>query len=253
MTEDKTKALTKPAESGFAIIDVPDAHEVMAVAFDDLGVSGFELDRLRIPAGGMTVWEVEGLEGTKHHEHLDVVIVATQAKQKAWWKVPVDEGGSGVPPDCASKDARYGIGINSLDPEAASGKHLCSECEWDKFESSRSGGKAKDCKDFAYLFCFREDSRLPSLLVVPATSLKALRKYSMMLINAGKTIWTVKTRLALVKATSGAGISYSTLSLVHQGDLPPEGQEKMGQMAREFRDRMNEFDAFDDKTADPNN
>ena len=75
------KALAKIGETGYAIIDAPEAHEVMIGAFDQLGVSDFQLGRIKIPAGGGMAWEVESLEGTEVHQELDVLILAIKGNQ----------------------------------------------------------------------------------------------------------------------------------------------------------------------------
>lgn len=238
------KALAKTTETGYAIVDSPEAHEVMLGAFDQLGVSNFQLKRLKIPAGGMTIFEVEELEGTKHHEHLDVIVVAIKGNQKSWWSVPVDEGGQGVPPSCSSTDGRTAFGVNTLEPDAEPGEHLCAKCAWNAFGSSRSGGQGKDCKDFSLLFAFREGSRLPSLLIVPATSLKVVQSYVMDIIDAGKRLETSVTRLGLDKAVSGGGITYTVLTLKWQRELHPEAAEKMVKVSQDFQQRIGDLGAF---------
>jgi len=244
MAHKEEKALAKREATGFAIVDVPEAKGAMLAAFDQLGISDRLLNRIKVPAGGMTAWEVESLEGTEVHQSLDVIIVAMKGRQKAWWPTTMEEGGGGSPPSCASKDGRHGFGTNSLDAAAEPGKHLCAECPWDKFESSRSGGNGKDCKDFALLFFFREGSRIPSLLQVPATSLKGLQNYVIRLIDGGKQFSGCVTRLGLKKAQSQGGITYSTLDLSWVSDLDPEAAATMQSVGKEFLARIDEYDAF---------
>lgn len=244
MANKKDAALAEREPSGFAIVDSPEAKDVMISAFDQLGVSNFQLSRLKIPAGGMTAWEVETLEGAQVHQSLDVIILAVKGRQKAWWSSTMDEGGGGAPPSCASTDGRTGNGINSIDAAAVSGQHKCAECAWDRFGSSRNGGSGKDCKDFSYLFAFQQGSRIPSLLIVPATSLKALQGYVLKLIDAGKRMETVVTRLGLKKAVSQSGITYSVLDLSWQADLDNDASQQMVSVSKEFLDRIEDYDAF---------
>ena len=51
-TEKKESALTTPAETGFAIVDEPQAREMLLSTFDQMGISNFQLGRVKIPAGG---------------------------------------------------------------------------------------------------------------------------------------------------------------------------------------------------------
>jgi len=242
-TADKT-ALVKREPTGFAIVDVPEAKEVMISAFDQLGISNFQLNRLKVPLGGMTAWEITTLEGSRVEQALDVIVLAVRGRQKAWWPTPMEEGGGGVPPSCSSTDGVHGRGVNSLDAAAEDGTHACADCAWNKFGSARNGGKGKDCKDHALLFCFQQGSRIPSLLVVPATSLKALQGYILKLIDAGKRLETVVTRLGLQKAQSQGGITYTTLDLGWSSDLDAEAAAQMVDVSKEFLARLDGFDAF---------
>jgi len=240
------EALVAREATGFAIVDVPEAREVMIAAFDQLGITDRLLNRIKVPSGGMTAWEIEDLEGTHVEQHLDVIIIAMKGRQKAWWPTSMEDGGGGSPPSCVSTDGRSGIGINSLDADAVQGKHLCAECPWDKFGSSRGGGNGKDCKDFALLFFFRQGSRIPSLLQIPATSLKVLQNYILRLIDGGKRFEGCVTRLGLKKSQSQGGITYSTLDLSWVSDLDAVAAESMRSIGKEFLARIDEFDAFAD-------
>ena len=244
---DKTKALAKMGETGFAIIEDPTAHEIMLGAFDSLGLSGFQLSRIKIPAGGGIAWEVETAEGSEICQHLDVVILAIVGKQKSWWASPMEEGGGGSPPSCTSSDGRTGYGHNTVDgaaSDAPPASYKCAECPWDRFESSRSGGRGKDCKDFSLLFFFPKSSRLPSLLVVPATSGKVLTSYMIKLIEGGKAPESAITRLGLKKAQSQSGITYSVLDLSWVADLDADAGNKMREVSKDFKARIQDFDAF---------
>lgn len=249
-TDKKETAVAKRAASGFAIVDVPEAKEVMISAFDQLGISNFQLNRLKVPAGGVTAWEIEDLTGTRVEQNLDVIILAIRGRQKAWWSTSMEDGGGGTPPTCASTDGTHGHGVNSMDADASPGTHACAECAWNRFGSARGAGNGKDCKDHSLLFCFQQGSRIPSLLVVPATSLKALQGYVLKLIDAGKRMETVVTRLGLKKAQSQSGITYSTLDLGWQSDIDEEGAAQMVEVSREFLARLEGFDAFAADNAD---
>ena len=237
-------ALMKRGETNFAIIDDPNAKDVMLGAFEQLGLSNFQLNRLRIPAGGGSAWEIESLEGTRVETSLDVVILAMQGNQKAWWSVPMDEGGGGAPPNCSSKNGRTGFGNNTLDGGAPPGEHACQDCAWNQFGSARNGGNSKDCGDFALLFFFTQGSRIPSLLSVPATSLRKLQGYVLKLIDAGKAMEGCVTTLSLSKAQSGSGITYSQLELSWKADLDEESVESMKSISSMFRERLSDFDNY---------
>ena len=244
---DKSKALVVVGESEFPIIDQPEAKEIMLGAFDQMGLSHHQLNRIRIPAGGMTAWEVETLEGTTVEQHLDVIILAMKGNQKTWWAVPLEEAGGGAPPSCTSKDGRTGFGVNTLEEGAEPSEHACADCAWNQFGSRRGGGNGKDCGDHALLFFFPKGSRIPSLLMVPATSLKPLQRYVLQLIDSGKRQEGCVTRLALTKASSQGGITYSQLSLSWVADLDEEATATMISVGKEFTSRISEFNTFSDE------
>ena len=245
-TDKKQTALTERTPTGFSIIDDPNAKDVMIQAFDQLGISDRLLSRIKVPTGGMTAWEIETLEGTKVEQEIDAIIVAMKGKQKAWWSTSMEDGNAGSPPSCVSTDGSNGYGINSLDAAATEGVHACPECAWSKFGSSRGGGNGKDCKDFALLFFFREGSRIPTLLQVPATSLKVLQSYVLKLIDNGKRFEGCVTTLSLKKAQSAGGITYSTLDLSWKSDLDAASAQEMASVGREFTKRIASYDAFAD-------
>lgn len=236
------KEIAVPAETGFAIIDQPQAQQTMLAAINDLGITEGLLQRIKIPAGGMTAFEVEELEGTQVVQHLDVILVAIKGRQKAWWSATVEDGGGGAPPSCSSTDGIHGFGNNTLDAEAATGQHLCAECPWGKFGSARGGGAGKDCKDFSVLFFFRQGSRMPTVMNVPATSLKALQAYVLRLIDHGKRMEGVVTRISLKKAQSASGIGYSQLEIGYQRDLSEADADAMVNLGQQFMGQVQSYD-----------
>ena len=102
MTKKEDKAITVPDATGFAIIDQPQAQQNMLTAINDLGITESLLQRVKIPTGGMTAFEVEELEGPQVHKHLDVILVAIKGRQKAWWSATVEDGGGGGTTSCVS-------------------------------------------------------------------------------------------------------------------------------------------------------
>lgn len=230
--------------TGFAIVDDSEAREVMAQV-ESLGISNYQLNRLRMPAGGGVSWEIEDLEGTRSEAKLDVIILAVKGQQKAWWKVAYEQAGGGSPPDCSSQDGVFGFGMNTLDESAVAEKHQCASCAWNEFGSSRGAGAGKDCSDNALVFFYREHSRIPSLLVASSTSIQPLNKYIFDLLDAGKAMQGCITTLALRRAQSKSGIAYSVLDLKWKRDLDPEDTAAMTAIRKQFRARLESFDAFE--------
>lgn len=240
----KTTDLTAAAPTGFAIVDQPGAGDVMRSAFDELGVTEDLLQRIKVPTGGMTAFMVEELEGETVQQALEVILIAVKGRQKAWWSTPMDEGGGGSPPSCTSKDGLHGFGNNTLNEDEPDTTRVCNECAWSKFGSARGGGAGKDCSDYSMLFFFRQGSRMPSLLQVPATSLKSLQSYILRLIDSGKRYESIVTTIGLEQAKSKGGITYSRLKFSFKSDLSAEAAEAMKGLAEQFSKRINQFDNF---------
>ena len=245
--KDKEVAQTGVAntsESGFAIVDQPEAKQMMLSAFDELGITESLLTRIKMPTGGMTAFMVDELEGQQVYQHIDVILVAIKGRQKAWWSTSLDDSGGGARPSCSSSDGIHGEGNNTMNPDEPDGTHLCKECPWEKYGSSRFGGEGKDCKDFNVLFFFREGSRLPSVMSVPATSLRSVQDYVMKLIDNGKRYASVVTRIGLKPAVSKGGITYSMIDINFQRDLEPSDAAGMVSVGKDLMSRISEFDNF---------
>jgi hypothetical protein len=204
--QDKTDALT--TASSFAIVASPDGPSMLTEAFSQLGIDSMQLSRLKIPAGGGTQWAVNTLTGEVMSNHLDIIVAGIKGNEKVWWRD--DFSGAGGPPTCSSHDGITGFGTPSAESDEP-GSHACKTCPWNQWGSSRSGGPGKDCSDIAFLLFFQQDAQLPDLLVVPPSSLKAVRDYSMQLMRAGKNIRHVVTRLSLERAKSKGGIQYAQI------------------------------------------
>ena len=213
------------ASDGFMIASQDDGpRELMKDTFEQLGIDKYQLTRISIPTAGMTQFQIPTLEGDEMTPDLAVIMVAVKGNEKAWWREEFSGGGS--PPDCSSHDGQFGIGTNSLDPEAETGKWACADCNWNQFESSRSGSKGKDCRDMAFL----------DLMIVPATSLKSVREYMTRLISNGKTLASVVTKFTLVKAQSQSGITYSQLALSYVRDLTAEESGRVAGVASTLKE-----------------
>lgn len=212
-----SKLPAKTTDSAFAITTTPDAPAALTDAYASLGIDSFNLNRLSIPAGGATAWQVETLEGTETLTDVEVIIAGIKGNEKVWWRD--DFSGNGGPPDCSSHDGITGFGNNTKDADKEPGEHACRSCPWNQWTSARSGGPGKDCGDIAFMVFFRKDALLPDMLVVPPSSLKAVRDYSMKLMQAGKHPRKVATKMSLVAAQSNSGIKYTQLKLSYVSDL----------------------------------
>lgn len=222
----------------FAVTTASDAVAALESAFDS-GVGVFDLTRVRVPAGGATTWGVPGLAGDEPLPAIECVVAVVQARQRAWWRQTMEEGGGSQPPSCVSTDGLTGIGDNTLEGAGKAGDaHDCATCAWGQFGSSRKGGRGKDCKEFARLFVFRRESHMPTVVTVPPTSLKPMREYLMRLAERRLAPCSVVTRLKLDREKADGGITYSKIRFEFGGVLPEQEAAQMVDLARRLRERV---------------
>jgi hypothetical protein len=197
---------------------IDNIQNMVRIIQDNLGSAGqlsiSDLTRLTVPPGGGTAWEIPNpIAGSKprHESELDVVIVFSK-DQKAFWKEALGkEGGGGTPPDCRSTDMIHGVG----DPGGFCNGGVDAQpepCPFNVFGSANEGeGEGKACKDLRFLFILEGKSRLPKLLVVPPTSLKAMRRYFISLAESEMQYTDVVTRLELATEKNANNVKYSRI------------------------------------------
>lgn len=181
--------------------------EVMRENLGNQGASVFDLDRVRVPSGGGTAWEVPTLDGLEPSKHVEGIIVHWR-EPRAYWKLSLDESGGGVPPDCSSVDGVFGVG----DPGGQ-----CVRCPLAAFNTAPpktpggEPGRGQACKQMRLLFLLRPTDLLPLAIFAPPTSLGNLRKYFLRLASAGAPYYSVVTRLGLEKTNNAGGIEYAQI------------------------------------------
>lgn len=165
------------------------------------GISQFDIDRIKIPAGGTTMWQYETLEGDVSEKVLLGIPIAIRTV-RAYWNIGYDESGGGSPPDCNSSDGRYGQG----DPGGE-----CSACPLAAFGSADKGG-GQACKHMRLIFLLRVDSMLPSVLIVPPTSLKVSKQFFLRLAARRVDFRSIVAGITLEKTKSATGHDYGKLN-----------------------------------------
>jgi len=192
-------------------------QQLLDVIKENLGntqITKSDLDRVKVPAGGSTVWEVPTLNGSDAVKALTGIIIFFK-DENAYWKEKYD--GSNNPPDCYSSDGLVGEGT----PGGS-----CAHCPLNQFGSDEEGlGKA--CKNMRTLFLIREGSILPLAVTVPPTSLKEAKKYFLRLAASAIPYCGVITELTLEKDKNNSGIEYSKIKFSMKGRLSAEDTKKM--------------------------
>lgn len=157
-----------------------------------------DLPRITLPSGTSSVWELPSIQGPQPAASFEGILVSWKRNRGYW---PNKYSGQGESPDCKSLDGITGIG----DPGG-----LCEDCPLSKWNNETSEPPA--CTNQRVLFIVRENNILPLVLVLPPTSIPAMRKLMLNLTNEKLPYWAVVISFALEKDKSSGGITFSKLN-----------------------------------------
>lgn len=206
-------------ESFLALQDF-NLSDVMAEEMNGLSAS---FERIKIPIGGGTVFEIPGddPDDVETIKELSGVILF-QHPLNAYYATKY-KGGSN-PPDCGSFDGITGHGTPG---------GLCKNCPYNEFGSGENGAKA--CKNRRRIYLLREGDVFPMILSLPTGSLKGFTRYLMRILPKYKSSNAVVTRFTLKKATSGTGVTYSQAQFAIARVLSPEEHVLIAAMTEQVK------------------
>jgi len=187
------------------------AEQMMATLRRNLaggGVQASDLTKIVVPVGSSPYFTVLG----KPMDSFDAVIVGVQPGRR-YYATAMKPGQATVPPDCVTTDLLTGIG----NPGGS-----CLKCPYNAWGSARAidgvQGRGKGCSEYRWIFARLpgDTSVFPTIVQVPVTSLKALRKF---FITLGATYdpWQVMTRFNLIPGSPAPSIEFKIA-----GVLPTE-------------------------------
>ena len=195
----------------FALIGEPTSLAALEYNLAQESISEFDLDRVKIPAGGATVWQVPGLEGISNHEAIEGIIVSISVR-RAFWESSFD--GSNTPPDCSSTDGFRGVG----DPGGE-----CSACPFNEFGSAvkQNGqqGRGKRCQERRIILLIRPEDRLPLAISAPPTSIKNIKQF---LMRLPVPMYQAVVRLELEVDKNADGVAFSKVVPSYVGHIAAE-------------------------------
>ena len=194
--------------TGYAALAGEDAFASLE---EDLAGLQLTFDRIKIPAGGSTAFEIPGdNDDTEMVKEIRGVILLHHPAY-AFYRDKY-QGGSN-PPDCGTFNGIQGIG----DPGG-----WCSTCPYNQFGSGE--GQSKACKNRRMIYILMENEMFPMVLSLPTGSLKEFTKYVKRQLSKGRKLSQIVTRITLKKASSASGITYS--QAVFSFDRPLDADEK---------------------------
>ena len=164
---------------------------------DDCQGLEFSFDRIKIPAGGSTAFEVPG-ESEDDVEMVKEITGVILYNHPAFSYYTEKYTGGSNPPECGSFDGVTGHG----NPGGS-----CSSCPYNQFGSG--DGQSKACKNRRMLYILQEGEMFPQILSLPTGSLKEFTKYVKRQLSKGRRLNQIVTKISLKKATSSSGITFS--------------------------------------------
>ena len=222
--------------SGFLALADFNMNESMAEELEGLE-GGF--DRIRIPAGGATMYELPGDEADEPEAVKEFSAVILYHHPVLQYYREKYTGGSN-PPDCGSFDGITGEG----DPGGA-----CAKCPLNQFGSGENNAKA--CKSRRRIFLLREGELFPLILSLPTGSMREFSRYIKRLLSKGEKSNMVVTRFSLKKVTNSSGIAYSQAQFAVDRSLTAEEQillNKLSEQVKAYSHRVG-FDTEEAETS----
>ena len=214
------KELNDPSRAGgYMTLANADLGGMMAEELDGLD-AGFE--RIKIPAGGSTVYEIPNEDGDTDAVKEFSAVILLHHPLRAYYKDKYTGGSN--PPDCGSMDGVYGTG----DPGGE-----CKRCPLNQFDTGENGAKA--CKDRRRVYVLREGEVFPLLLSLPTGSLKEFTKYLKRLLSKGRKSNSVVTRFTLQKAINKGGIAYSQAQFFIDRPLSVEENSLIAKLSEQVK------------------
>ncbi len=195
------------AKEGFAL----NSREVLdeAMAEDCQGLN-FTFDRVKLPAGGGTAFEIPSSESDETEMVKDITgVIAHNHPAYAYYSDKYTGGSN--PPECGSFDGVNGVG----NPGGS-----CQSCPYNKFGSG--DGQSKLCKNRRMLYILREGELFPITMSLPTGSLKSFTNYVKKQLSRGRKLGQIVTRITLKKATNASGIAFSQAVFSFERMLTPE-------------------------------
>lgn len=228
-------------EHGFALV-LPAKEEMTEIMAQNMEGVGLKFDRIKIPSGGGTTWEVPDEDGNMTETKEVIGVIIDHHPVNAYWKEKFT--GENNPPDCSAMDGKIGTDSNRL-------QISCATCPMNQFGSDPDGGKGKACKNLQRVYLIRSGEIFPLLLALPPSSLENFRNYARRLTGKMKAFTSVLTRITLEKDKSDGGIVYSKAVFSRVEDLSREQAGQMTAHAKILKPYLRQIALTEDEVGGP--
>jgi len=192
-------------------------------------ITPFDLEIIKIPAGGAVHFQVLDDNGEEDAVRSIDGIVVFQRRQRAYW---IRDDPDGSAPDCFSDDTITGTGDRIGNGESTT--QLCKDCPFAQWGSDRAGGKGQDCGLKNLLFILRPGEFLPTIMLLPPTSIKVWHKFLLRQASRGIPLTGCVVEISLEKK-SGPKAEYSCIKVAKKQDLDEGTQLALVEYAESLR------------------
>jgi len=193
-----------------------------AMSEDCAGIE-LQLDRIKIPAGGSTAFEIPTGDSDEPEMAKEITGVILYNHPAYAFYTDKYTGGSN-PPDCSSFDGIHGTGTPGGN---------CKSCPYNKFGSG--DGKSKACKNRRILYILREGELFPVILNLPVGSSGAYKSYVKHLLTQRSSLSRVVTTISLKKAMSESNIAYSQAAFKFVRSLTDDEVNALAPMVEQMK------------------
>ncbi len=208
---------------------------------DDFAGLRMSFQRIKIPAGGTTQFEITG-DNPEEPEYTKTFrgIIIYNHQANAYWPVGSEYDESAAP-YCSSMDGIMGYGT----PGGA-----CANCEMNKYESDENGGKGKACKNMRHLYILRSGETLPVLLYLPPTSLKPFSEFAnAAFVSRRRPMWASIVEFGIKRVENGTN-QYGVATFRRIADFTQEEIPSIRNYVESFRKQIS--DTLEQRTAEAN-
>lgn len=207
--------------SGFAALS--NMTDLGAALAEDLAGLELTFDRIKIPAGGSTAFEIPDGDEEETQMVKDITgVILLQHPAFAYYAEKYTGGKN--PPDCGSFDGITGSG----NPGGS-----CAACPYNQYGSGEGQGKA--CKNRRMLYILMEGELFPMMLSVPTGSLKEYTTYAKRQLSKGRKLSHIVTKVSLKKATNSSGITFSQAVFFFERMLTAEEITAIGTITEQVK------------------
>jgi hypothetical protein len=231
-SDEKGTALATVGNYAMMNGDIGDLGEMIREVVGPNGINPqTDLDRVKVPSGGGTVWEVPSMDGVNPQQTIEGVIIH-QHDARAYWPLSDSDTAAGEPPRCSSRDGVRGEG----DPGG-----MCAECPHSAWDTGKKG-RGQACKTIKMLYLATPDRLLPLALALPPTSIKAAKQYMMRLVSHGRRVASVVTRISLEQDKNEDGQKFSRARFESAGMLNEADTARMLAFGNTMKPALNAAD-----------